>query len=156
MGGRLYWLLSRSVATPRPANRHLLTCSAVQLCYNARGGVFDIKESDTWEPLGPWQLNMNYTGYDGNGDYGLDSVAFVNTVTQFTTAIDQVLISAINTTDFYQGYIGVGVTQGMFADNVTNPFISQLAQTYGTIPSHSYGYTAGAYYRDSKALLTIF
>ena len=95
---------------------------------------------------------MNYTGMGGNGDYGLETVAFVNTVTRFTTAIDGALIAAINDTNYYQGYIGVGVTQGKFGSNLTNPFISQLAETYGTIPSHGYGYTAGAYYRKSKAL----
>ncbi len=93
---------------------------------------------------------MNYTGVESNGDYGLETLAFVNTLTRFTTAIDGALVAAVNSTDYYQGYIGVGVTQGRFGSNLTNPFISQLAETYGTIPSHGYGYTAGAYYRDSK------
>jgi hypothetical protein len=93
---------------------------------------------------------MNYTGVEGNGDYGLETLAFVNTLTRFTTAIDGALVAAVNSTDYCQGYIGVGVTQGRFGSNLTNPFISQLAETYGTIPSHGYGYTAGAYYRDSK------
>lgn len=93
---------------------------------------------------------MNYTGMGGNGDYGLETLAFVNRVTRFSTAIDGVLVAAINDTNYYQGYIGLGVTQGRFGSNLTNPFISQLVQTYGTIPSHGYGYTAGAYYRDGK------
>ena len=94
---------------------------------------------------------MNYTGMGGNGDYGLETLAFVNRVTRFTSAIDGALVAAINDTDYYQGYVGVGVTQGRFGANLTNPFISQLAQTYGTIPSHGYGYTAGAYYRNGKS-----
>jgi len=93
---------------------------------------------------------MNHTGYGGNGDYGLETVAFVNTLTSFTTSINDVLVAAINDTNYYQGYIGLGVTQGVFKSNLTNPFIPQLAQSYGIIPSHSYGYTAGAYYRPSK------
>ncbi|KAJ4300208.1 hypothetical protein N0V88_002877 [Collariella sp. IMI 366227] len=86
----------------------------------------------------------------GNGDYGLETLAFVNTLTRHTTSVDGALVAALNDTNYYQGYIGVGVTQGKFGSNLTNPFISQLAQTYGTIPSHGYGYTAGAYYRASK------
>ncbi|KAK4140627.1 aspartic peptidase domain-containing protein [Dichotomopilus funicola] len=123
-------------------------CVPVQLCIDARGGTFDISQSETWHALGSWQLGMNYTGMGGNGDYGLETLAFVNRVTRFSTAIDGVLVAAINDTNYYQGYIGLGVTQGRFGSNLTNPFISQLVQTYGTIPSHGYGYTAGAYYRD--------
>ncbi|KAL2153391.1 hypothetical protein VTH82DRAFT_4546 [Thermothelomyces myriococcoides] len=123
-------------------------CVPVQLCIDARGGVFDIWQSKTWKSLGTWQLGMNYTGMGGNGDYGLETLAFVNRVTRYTTAIDDVLVAAINDTDYYQGYVGLGVTQGRFGTNLTTPFISQLVETYGTIPSHGYGYTAGAYYRD--------
>jgi len=93
---------------------------------------------------------MNYTGMGGNGDYGLETLAFVNTVASFTTAIDDALVAVYNDTNYYQGYVGLGVTQGRFGNNLTMPFISQLAQSYGSIPSHSYGYTAGAYYRPSK------
>ncbi len=93
---------------------------------------------------------MNSTGMGGNGDYGLETLAFVDTVKSVSTALEGTLVAAINDTNYYQGYIGVGVTQGRFGANLTNPFISQLAETYGTIPSHGYGYTAGAYYRKSK------
>ncbi|KAK4041171.1 aspartic peptidase domain-containing protein [Parachaetomium inaequale] len=131
-------------------------CVPVQLCIDARGGVFDTAVSETWRPLGSWQLGMNYTGMGGNGDYGLETLAFVNRVTRYTTAVDGALVAAINDTDYYQGYIGLGVTQGRFGPNLTNPFISQLVQTYGTIPSHGYGYTAGAYYRnDGKSSGTV-
>ncbi|KAK3991336.1 aspartic peptidase domain-containing protein [Cladorrhinum sp. PSN332] len=125
-------------------------CTPTQLCFDARGGVVDIKSSETWRPLGPWELGMNQTGYGGNGDYGLETVAFVNTLTSYTSAIEDVLVAAINDTNHYQGYIGLGVTQARFnKGNLTNPFISQLAQIEGKIPSHSYGYTAGAYYRPN-------
>lgn len=93
---------------------------------------------------------MNYTGMGGNGDYGLDTFGFVNTVSRHTTLVDGALVAAINDTDYYDGYIGLGVTPGKFGTNVTTPFISQLAETYGTIPSHGYGYTAGANYRNGK------
>ncbi|KAK3318656.1 aspartic peptidase domain-containing protein [Apodospora peruviana] len=124
-------------------------CPPLPICTDARGGVFEIGASETWRSLGPWQLGMNYTGMGGNGNYGLETVAFVNTVTRFTSSVDGALVATLNDTNYYQGYVGVGVTQGKFGTNITNPFISQLAETYGVIPSHSYGYTAGAYYRNT-------
>ncbi|KAK0636903.1 aspartic peptidase domain-containing protein [Bombardia bombarda] len=133
-------------------------CGIAPACSEARGGTFDIKASETWSPLGPWQLGIKYNGVaqEGNGDYGLETLAFVNTIASSTTALEGVLVGAINDTNFYQGYIGLGVNQGSFGVNATtgaklvkDPFITQLAETYGTIPSHSYGYTAGAKYRKS-------
>ena len=94
---------------------------------------------------------MNYTGMGGYGDYGLDSVSLTVPNTRRTWEIQQVLIAAINDTNYYQGYIGLGPTPGKFQNAVTLPFIRQLASTFGVIPSHSYGYTAGAFYRDSSS-----
>ncbi|KAJ4406468.1 hypothetical protein N0V85_004519 [Neurospora sp. IMI 360204] len=122
-----------------------------QPCVDARGGVFDHHISETWQTLGAgaYELGMNHIGVQRNGDYGLDTVAFVDTMASSATSIDGVLIAAVNATEYYQGYIGLGVTQGSIGSNVTNPLITQLAEVDGMIPSHSYGYTAGAYYRDT-------
>jgi hypothetical protein len=76
----------------------------------------------------------------------LESLTFTNTRNSKTTAVNSALVAAINDTDYYQGFIGVGVAQGRFGKNVTNPLINQLVETYGFIPSYSYGYTAGANY----------
>lgn len=116
------------------------------LCYNARGGVFVPSKSQTWESLGAWELGSPDLPYGGNGDYGLESLAFTDTLYAVNTGVNHALVAAINDTDYYQGFIGVGVDQGRFGTNVTNPLITQLAETYGVIPSHSYGYTAGANY----------
>jgi hypothetical protein len=115
--------------------------------------VFDTSQSRNWKELGAYQLGLNLTNMGGNGDYGLDMISFHDPRTRIDNQYDNVLIAAINETDYYQGFIGVGVNQGRFKNNLTLPFISQMAQTYGTIPSHSYGYTAGAYYRPCKRLL---
>lgn len=64
------------------------------------------------------------------------------------------LIAAINDTDYYQGFLGLGLAQGRFGQNATNPFMTQMVETYGYIPSHSYGYSAGAMYGKSSLLPT--
>ena len=45
------------------------------------------------------------------------------------------------------GYYGVGLQPGDFGDIVANPPVQQSVLA-GWIPSYSYGYTAGAWYRD--------
>ena len=92
---------------------------------------------------------MNNTGFGGHGDYGMDTISLTNAYTRRTTEIQQTLIAGINDTNYYQGFIGLGPTPGKFQNAIALPFITQLASTFGTIPSHSYGYTAGAFYRDS-------
>ena len=86
----------------------------------------------------------------GNGDYGLDTFSFDNTLTRDKTSVPQSLIAAVNDTNYYQGYLGLGVVSGKFGDKSTTPFIPQMAGTDGYIPSLTYGYTAGAYYRDGE------
>ena len=116
------------------------------LCATARGGLFDTNSSDSWTSIGAWQLGLTDLGYGGNGDYGLETVLVSNTLERSVTTVNSALIAAINTTDFYQGMVGVGATQGRFNGKVANPLISQLAESYNTIPGHSYGFTAGASY----------
>ncbi|KAK3400086.1 aspartic peptidase domain-containing protein [Sordaria brevicollis] len=136
------WVVGAGGCTSGPGN---------QPCVDARGGVFDHHVSETWHTLGAgaYELGMNHIGVQRNGDYGLDTVAFVDTMASSATSIDNVLIAAVNATEYYQGYIGLGVTQGSIDHNATYPLITQLAEVDGMIPSHSYGYTAGAYYRDT-------
>ena len=150
-GSKLYLILSTTVLK-------LITTKKDQPCVDARGGVFDYHISETWHTLGAgaYELGMNRIGVQRNGDYGLDTVAFVDTMASSATSIDNVLIAAVNATEYYQGYIGLGVTQGTIDHNTTNPLITQLAELDGMIPSHSYGYTAGAYYRDTNSKLLAF
>lgn len=60
------------------------------------------------------------------------------------------VIAAINDTDYFTGFFGLGLTAGKFGQTVvTAPFerlIMQPDNAKGGIPSRSYGYTAGAWY----------
>lgn len=103
-------------------------------------------DSVSWQDLGLWELGLDWLGYGGNGDYGLETVAFTTTTSRIVTSVDSVLMSTINDTDYYQGFLGVGNTNGNFNGKVGYPLITQLAGVYDKIPSQSYGYTAGAYY----------
>ncbi|KAI0484711.1 acid protease [Xylariaceae sp. FL0804] len=121
-------------------------CGTSALCIQARGGVFNTSASSTWEPLGPWQLGLSYLGLGGDGDYGMDTVAAYSTADRGRVSLEKQIIAAINDTDYYNGFFGLGVTAGSFGGVVVSSPISSLVEQGGIIPSHSYGYTAGAYY----------
>jgi hypothetical protein len=55
----------------------------------------------------------------------------------------------INTTYYLTGLFGLGVVDGAFNNVTPLSALNALVQTDGLIPSHSYGFTAGAVYRKS-------
>lgn len=69
--------------------------------------------------------------------------------------MDSTLIAAINTTDYFLGFLGLGITHTDFGDRITPSPLSQAVESYGLIPSYTYGYTAGAHYRNVPASLTL-
>ena len=78
-------------------------------------------------------------------DYGFDTVVLNDRV-----SVPSQIVAVLNTTDFWLGEFGLGVQESRFngtADHLS--YLSSLVQTTGDIPSHSYGYTAGAHYRMS-------
>ncbi|KAK5048907.1 hypothetical protein LTR84_005327 [Exophiala bonariae] len=58
------------------------------------------------------------------------------------------IIAVLNSTKYWVGRLGLGVQQTRFDGTVDHlSLLSSLAQDRSFIPSHSYGYTAGAIYR---------
>lgn len=130
-------------------------------CETKRGGIFHSNESSTWNETGLYALGLDpELGFGGNGDYGFDSIALSDQI-----SVSSQTVGVINTTEYWLGFMGLGITPTNFSNgatpaNFTNgvapgnissadqkTFLSSLVETVGLIPSHSYGYTAGAYYR---------
>ncbi|KAF7550080.1 hypothetical protein G7046_g8133 [Stylonectria norvegica] len=124
-------------------------------CNAARGGVYTPTASKKWSPMGIWQLGLEYLGYGGNGEYGLDTLTLQALETGVTLSMSGVLIAAINTTNYLTGFFGLGITQGNFGDKVADSPLTQAVQSFGWIPSYSYAYNAGAHYRNAPASLTL-
>lgn len=117
------------------------------LCTAARGHVFDISASKSWAPLGLWRLALQYIR--GNGEYAMDTVVVSDSArNQATRTLQKQLVAAINTTDTYFGLFGVGITPGSFDGKTVDSPIGRLVEHAGAAPSHSYGFTAGAYYSE--------
>ncbi|KAI5917113.1 aspartic peptidase domain-containing protein [Camillea tinctor] len=125
-------------------------CGTSSLCTAARGGTYDISASQSWSPLGPWQLGLGYLDNEGNGDYAMETVSVQGSAQQGQVSFGKQVVAGINDTSYYTGFFGLGITPGKFQNVVVQSPISTLVEHSGIIPSHSYGYTAGAYYGGSR------
>jgi hypothetical protein len=96
--------------------------------------------------MGSWQLGLKTSGIRANGDYGMETVVVYDSVRRWQTSFNKLLVAGINDTTAYTGFFGLGITPGNFGGVLAQGPISSLVEQSGTIPSHSYGYTAGAYY----------
>jgi hypothetical protein len=63
-------------------------------------------------------------------------------------ALKNATIGSINTTEYWLGFFGLGDIPDNFTTTQVPSPISDLADNEGSIPSHSYGFTAGAIYRN--------
>ncbi|KKY19779.1 putative eukaryotic aspartyl protease family protein [Phaeomoniella chlamydospora] len=117
-------------------------CNDSTTCIDARGGVFDSSQSKTWQAWGSFELVFNQElGVTGEAYYGSDRIS----PNQGPTVSDQI-IGIVNNTQFYTGYLGLGVTGQVFGAATRETYLTSLVMA-GVIPSYSFGYTAGAYYR---------
>lgn len=122
------------------------------LCTQARGGVYNTSASQSWSSLNAWQLGLSYLGLGGNGDYAMETVVVYDSVRRWQTSFNKQIVAGINETSYFTGFFGLGITPGRFNNVVVQSPIASLVEQSGTIPSHSYGYTAGAYYGESQVL----
>ncbi|EXJ84854.1 hypothetical protein A1O3_05529 [Capronia epimyces CBS 606.96] len=119
-------------------------CDGTSTCQSKRGGLFYANESSTYKPRGFYDLNFDsQLGTAGVGYYGLDTIHLDD-----QTFVPDQIIAVVNSTDRWLGTLGLGVQQTRF--NGTKdflPLLSSLVENASLIPSHSYSYTAGAFYR---------
>jgi hypothetical protein len=120
-------------------------CDGTSACTTKRGGLFSANLSTTFQERGLYELDAEDTGF---GYYGMDTIYLSDDI----STPDQIT-ALVNSTEHWIGTLGLGVQQTRF-DGTENylPLLSSLVQNGSFIPSHSYGYTAGAFYRRSSFL----
>ncbi|QIX00455.1 hypothetical protein AMS68_005972 [Peltaster fructicola] len=131
-------------------------------CANARGGIFQHNTSTTWstQGLANGEDGAIYTlvtveeskiGLSGNGSYGYDTVSLGVGKSGLPT-LNNTLIAEIWTDDFFLGVLPLSPLPFNFTNGFNTPIPSMLGQLRNTsqVPSLSWAYTAGAYYRDSS------
>ncbi|KAL5600907.1 hypothetical protein BROUX41_005745 [Berkeleyomyces rouxiae] len=125
------------------------------LCNKDRGGAVDITTTSKWSTLGDWSIGLSYLGVAANAAYGTGAFGFTDGLTNDKLQMEDALIGAINVTDFYVGLFGLGVIRGKFGtESIDSPFY-EMIEDQGWFPSYSYGYTAGAYYKNTPSSLTL-
>lgn len=118
-------------------------CDGTTECLTRRGGVFQSNESSTWADQGPFVLGLDpQLGFSGDGIYGFDNISLSEDI-----SVPSQVVGVINTTDYWLGFFGLGVEPTNFTSADKPTFLDSMVEIMSVIPSHSYGYTAGAYYR---------
>ena len=160
------------IGTPQQYIRTLLSWSSYQTwavippgceaaedygaCAQIRGGIFNYSASSTWQQKGIYDLWIEKDlGYDGNADYGFDTVHLGGSGSNGPT-IKDTIVGGFAVEAFYLGVFGINPKPTNFttySDQSTSYMSFLKEQSY--IPSISFGYTAGAPYRQDFGGLTL-
>ncbi|KAF2828652.1 acid protease [Ophiobolus disseminans] len=121
--------------------------------YNGKpGDGFQPKNSGTWHEIGIYRVAAREElRYDASGLYGLESLGLMIANSGGPTLQSQVVAGVVNP-KFWVGRLGMDVKPSNFSefDNPQRSLIKTLKEE-NHIPSLSYGYTAGAYYKRPQA-----
>ena len=119
-------------------------CGGVLQCVNTRGGVFSIKNSTSWVDQGAYDIGLDpQLEFEGPGSYGFDSIALSDTI-----SVPSQLVGVFNESEhFWLGFFGLGIQPTNLTSADTKTFLDSVVENKSLVPSHSYGYTAGAHYR---------
>ena len=123
--------------------------------HNSTG--FNVNESSTWVYNGIFSLSAQAAqlGYTGNGLYGFDTVVLGNQSNALN--LTHQVVAGMADKSYYMGQFGIGPKTVNFStfNNPTENYMSNLV-TEKKISSLSFGYTAGAAYRNkTPASLTL-
>lgn len=127
-------------------------------CAEARGGLFDPSESNTWFRKDIYQLNeaveLGYGVNKNNGTYGFDTLELMGAEGSADVTIDHQVVAGISTETFYLGSLGLSPNNVTFQNTqeTADSLLTSL-KAKGMIPSLSFGYTAGARYRALHILV---
>ena len=115
--------------------------ASVPDCSNVRGRLFDRTRSSSWHDAGIADITAQQVfGIYKQAAYGNDSLSLGG---GSQTVVPNQAVGAFNAPEYWLGTLGVGVQQS----NGGQASLLSSLKGQGTIPSLSYGYTAGASYR---------
>lgn len=112
---------------------------------------FLTSKSTTWSQIGIYNIPLEKDlGYTGNGQYGFDTIQVGGSQATSNLTIKHQVVVGFTANDYDMGNLGVGITPTSFSSlglQFKSLFESLFNQSL--IPSWTYSYTAGAYYRTA-------
>ncbi|KAL6711610.1 hypothetical protein ACN47E_004544 [Coniothyrium glycines] len=142
----------------QPSSRNPPDCAALRGVVNSsQSSGFQPNASETWMSVGTYEAHIaTELGYNASATYGRDSVGLVGPNSGAPTLTDQVVGSLIQQQPFFVGFFGLSPKAFNFSD-LSDPRPSSMTslKNAGLIPSLSYGYTAGAFYKHTLGSLTL-
>ncbi|KAJ4301363.1 hypothetical protein N0V90_003455 [Kalmusia sp. IMI 367209] len=129
-------------------------------CGNLRGAYafqgkdsngFLVNETKTWHEIGLYGMGIRpEIGFDANALYGLDSVG-LQVANSGGPTLDNMVVAGVAKPTVYVGQFGLSPKPSNFSElDNPQPSYIQTLKDKNQIPSVSYGYTAGAYYKTPK------
>lgn len=120
-------------------------------CFDDRGRTFNDSNSKSWVRINYFKLWLESNiGIGGNGLFGYDDVG-LGSLGELGPMIKNCTVGTHISTDFWLGHFGVNPKPTNFSQ-FSDPSPSWMTYAFeqGHIPSVSFGYTAGARYRESR------
>ncbi|KAI9707064.1 MAG: hypothetical protein M1836_000024 [Candelina mexicana] len=127
---------------------------AVSNCTSSRGGIFDNSSSTTWVDKGIYKLILEAVEFNPSlntsANFGFDTLG-IGPRSSEGLSVDHQIFGAFATDIYYLGIFGLNPKPTNYSgfDNPIPSFLTNLKEK-GSLPSISFGYTAGASYRPGK------
>ncbi|KAF1977927.1 acid protease [Bimuria novae-zelandiae CBS 107.79] len=142
-----------------PSRVNFTDCGPQRGAYDFMGrqsSGFLVNATESWRQIGLYEMdlweNLNFTA---NALYGLDTVGLMLQNSGGPVLSNQVIAAVANPT-LWTGMLGLGAKPANFSEfDAPQPGLLSSLVTARKIPSRSYGYTAGAYYRRPQALASL-
>ncbi|KAI9719703.1 MAG: hypothetical protein M1828_006136 [Chrysothrix sp. TS-e1954] len=117
-------------------------------CKDARGGTFNYNNSLTWTPNSIFTLALeDNLNLDSTGDFGFDTVT-LGYQGSGEPSLEHQVVATIGSANYWLGIFGLNPQPSNFTtfNSPQTSYMSTLKDN-NTIPSLSWAYSAGAYYR---------
>ncbi|KAF2447000.1 acid protease [Karstenula rhodostoma CBS 690.94] len=138
---------------------NITSCGPLRGAYDFNGresSGFLVNSSSTWHEIGLYEMDARPDlGFTANALYGLEILGLMLQNSGGPTLSNQV-VAAVANPAVWVGMVGLGQKPANFSDfdNPQEGLIGTLRKE-GKIPSRSYGYTAGAWYKRPQALASL-
>lgn len=119
-------------------------------CTEERGGSYDWNDSSTWKAKNAYQLagesSLGLSGNDINGTFGFDTLGLPVVQGDANVSVASQVVAYYSNPIFYVGFLGVNALATNFTPTESSPSLLTALKDQGSIPSRSFGFTAGASY----------